>query len=189
MEAQTINPETATSGDDSSLPATLRHRLEYVPVWVLVHVLAVLPRPLARLAGMSMGWAVWLLFGRLRRVGMRNQQIAFPEKSRRARRKIVRRMFFHLGRQLAELCQFPKYTAENIDEVVVYDGLENYERAYARSKGVLFLTAHFGAWELCAFAQGMYGHPLSFLMRPLDNPLLDGLISHYRTRSGNRTID
>ena len=91
MEAQTINPETATSGDDSSLPATLRHRLEYVPVWVLVHVLAVLPRPLARLAGMSMGWAVWLLFGRLRRVGMRNQQIAFPEKSRRARRKIVAR--------------------------------------------------------------------------------------------------
>src|SRR5262249_38939940 len=44
-------------------------------------------------------------------------------------------------------------------------------------------------WELCAFAQGAYGHPLSFLVRPLDNPLLDHLIDGYRTRSGNRTID
>ena len=33
------------------------------------------------------------------------------------------------------------------------------------------LTGHVGAWELCAFAQGVYGHPLSFLVRPLDNPL------------------
>jgi KDO2-lipid IV(A) lauroyltransferase len=73
--------------------------------------------------------------------------------------------------------------------LVVYDGLENYERAAAQGRGVLLLTGHFGAWELCAFAQGMYGHPLSFLIRPLDNPLLDHLISRYRTRSGNRTID
>src|SRR5437764_13845915 len=35
----------------------------------------------------------------------------------------------------------------------------------------------------------MCGHPLSFLVRPVDNPLLDRLISSYRTRSNNRTID
>ncbi len=34
---------------------------------------------------------------------------------------------------------------------MVYDGFENYERAFARGKGVLFLTAHFGGWELSAF--------------------------------------
>ena len=170
MEAQTINPETATSGDDSSLPATLRHRLEYVPVWVLVHVLAVLPRPLARLAGMSMGWAVWLLFGRLRRVGMCNQQIAFPEKSRRARRKIVRRMFLHLGRQLAEFCKFPQYTRENVSEVIIYDGIENFEAAQARGKGVLFLTAHLGGWELSSFMHSIHGHAMHIVARGLDNP-------------------
>ena len=189
MEAQTINPETATSGDDSSLPATLRHRLEYVPVWVLVHVLAVLPRPLARLAGMSMGWAVWLLFGRLRRVGMRNQQIAFPEKSRRARRKIVRRMFFHLGRQLAEFCKFPQYTRENISEVIIYDGIENFEAAQARGKGVLFLTAHLGGWELSSFMHSIHGHAMHIVARGLDNPYVDRLVRRYRTLHGNRIFD
>lgn len=51
------------------------------------------------------------------------------------------------------------------------------------------LTGHVGAWELCAFAQGVYGHPLSFLVRPLDNPLLNRMVSHYRELSGNRTIN
>ena len=189
MEAQTINPETATSGDDSSLPATLRHRLEYVPVWVLVHVLAVLPRPLARLAGMSMGWAVWLLFGRLRRVGMRNQQIAFPEKSRRARRKIVRRMFLHLGRQLVEFCKFPQYTRENVSEVIIYDGIENFEAAQARGKGVLFLTAHLGGWELSSFMHSIHGHAMHIVARGLDNPYVDRLVRRYRTLHGNRIFD
>ncbi len=189
MEAQTINPETATSGDDSSLPATLRHRLEYVPVWILVHVLAVLPRPLARFAGMSMGWAVWLLFGRLRRVGMRNQQIAFPEKSRRERRKIVRRMFLHLGRQLAEFCKFPQYTRENVSKVIIYDGIENFEAAQARGKGVLFLTAHLGGWELSSFMHSIHGHAMHIVARGLDNPYVDRLVRRYRTLHGNRIFD
>src|SRR5260370_29774145 len=108
MDAQTIKPETATSGDDSSLRGTLRHRLEYAPVWLLLHTLALLPRPVARFAGMSLGCTVWLLFGRLRPEAMRNQQMAFPEKSKPDHSKVVRRLFLHLGRQLAEFCTFPQ---------------------------------------------------------------------------------
>lgn len=94
-----------------------------------------------------------------------------------------------LGRLLGEFSQFPKITRQNISQLVEYDGLENYTRASERGRGVLMLTGHIGAWELCAFAQGVYGHPLSFLVRPLDNPLLDRMVSHYRELSGNRTID
>ena len=112
-----------------------------------------------------------------------------PELGRAERRKILDGLCASIGRLLGEFSQFPKITRDNIADVVVYDGFENYECAARQGRGVLLLTGHFGAWELCAFAQGMYGHPLSFLVRPLDNPLLDGLISRYRTRSGNRTID
>src|SRR5262249_27637577 len=84
---------------------------------------------------------------------------------------------------------FPKLTSANINHTVLYEGFENYASAAAKGKGVLMLTGHIGAWELCAFAQGIYGHPLSFLVRPLDNPLLDNLINGYRSLSGNSTID
>ena len=76
-----------------------------------------------------------------------------------------------------------------MNQVVVYEGFENYERAFARGKGVLFLTAHLGGWELSAFAHSLQGHPLSIVMRSLDNPRVDRLIQGYRTMHGNRTVD
>lgn len=120
---------------------------------------------------------------------MRNLAMVFPEKRLAERRRILRGVFTSLGRQLAELCQFPRYTSENVDQVVVYDGLENYERAYVRGKGVLFLTAHFGAWELSAFTHSLYGHWLHVVMRPMDNEYLDRLLQSYRTMHGNKTVN
>jgi Kdo2-lipid IVA lauroyltransferase/acyltransferase len=167
----------------------VRERLEYWIVWLWVKSVGLLPRPLARAKGITLGLLVYLVHGRLRRVGMRNLARAFPEMSRRNRRRILRGEYISLGRQLAEFCLFPSYSRENVSRVVVYDGFENFERARARGKGVLFLTGHLGAWELSAFAHSLQGHPLSIVMRSLDNPRVDRLVQSYRTMHGNRTID
>lgn len=166
----------------------MRRQLEYAAAWPFIKILGILPRPLARAVGIGIGQAVYLLHVRLRQVGMRNLELAFPKKSEAERARILRGEFASLGRQLAELCQFPRYTRENVDQIVVYDGLENYERAFARGKGVLFLTAHFGGWELSAFAHSLHGHWLHVVMRPMDNPYLDRLIQSYRTMHGNKTV-
>ncbi len=167
----------------------MRHRLEYALAWLLVRGIGILPRPLARAAGIILAWAVYLLHRRLRRVGLRNLQIAFPEKKASQRRKILRSAFTCLGRQLAEVCLFPRYTRENVAQVIVYDGFENYERAQARGKGVLYLTAHVGAWELSAFAHSLQGYPLHIVMRGLDNPYFDALVQRYRTMHGNSVVN
>jgi len=169
--------------------ARMRQRLEYALVWVIVKTLGSLPRPLARAAGIGFAWTIYLLHVRLRQTGLRNLALAFPEKSRRERRRILRGVFTSLGRQLAEVCLFPTYTRENVGRVVVYDGFENYERAYGRAKGVIFLTAHLGAWELSAFSHSLYGHPLRIVMRSLDNTYLDRFLHRYRTLHGNTTVD
>jgi KDO2-lipid IV(A) lauroyltransferase len=167
----------------------MRQRLEYALAWGLIKFIGALPRPLARAAGITLAWIVYLLHGRLRRVGMRNLQMAFPGKSRRERARILRGVFTSFGRQAAEIALFPKYTRENVSKVVVYDGFENFERALARGKGVLFLTAHIGGWELSAFAHSLQGHPLHVVMRPLDNVYLDRLTRQYRTMHGNTMVD
>jgi KDO2-lipid IV(A) lauroyltransferase len=167
----------------------MRYRLEYALVWCVVKSIGVLPRPLARALGILLGQLIYLFHGKLRRVGLRNLTLAFPDMSEPQRRKILRSVFTSLGRQLAEVCLFPRYTRENVPDVVIYDGFENFDRAFGRGKGVLFLTAHLGGWELSAFAHSIYGHPLSFLMRPLDNPYLDRMMREYRTLHGNQSID
>ena len=126
----------------------MRQRLEYAAAWPFIKIMGILPRPVARAIGIGLAGVVYLLHVRLRQVGMRNLAMAFPEKSEAERARILRGEFASLGRQLAEVCRFPKYTLENVEEVVVFDGFENYERARARGKGVLLLAGHFGGWEL-----------------------------------------
>ncbi|HUO27017.1 MAG TPA: lysophospholipid acyltransferase family protein [Candidatus Aquilonibacter sp.] len=167
----------------------MRQRLEYAAAWPFIKVLGILPRPLARRFAIGLALLVYLLHPRLRRVGMRNLALAFPEKSESERARILRGEFVSLGRQLAEVCHFPQYTPGNVEQVVVYDGLENYENAYAHGKGVLFLTGHFGGWELSAFTHSMHGHRMHVVMRPMDNVYLDRLIRRYRTMHGNKTVD
>jgi KDO2-lipid IV(A) lauroyltransferase len=166
----------------------MRRKLEYAAAWPFIKILGILPRPLARAFAIALAEVVYVLHVRLRRVGMRNLALAYPEKTEAERARMLRGEFTSLGRQLAEVCRFPKYTRENVEQVVVYDGLENYERAYARGKGVLFLTAHFGGWELSAFAHSLHGHWLHVVMRPMDNQYLDRLIQSYRTMHGNKTV-
>lgn len=167
----------------------MRHRLEYAPVWLLVQGIGLLPRPLARALGIALGRLVYLLHGRLRRVGRRNLELAFPEKSAAERQRILKGLFTALGRQLAEFCLFPRYSKENVERVAVYQGLENLEAARQRGKGVIFLTAHLGGWEIGSFVHSLNGNPLHVVVRALDNPYLDRLVDRYRCLHGNTTFD
>ncbi len=167
----------------------MRQRLEYAVAWSLIRTLGVLPRPLARAVSIALAGVVYLLHPRLRRVGMRNLGIVFPDMPARQRARILRGEFVSLGRQLAEVCHFPKYTRENVSKVVVYDGFENYDRSHVRGKGVIFLTAHMGGWELSAFAHSLNGHTMEIVVRPLDNIYLDRLVRHYRTMHGNGVVN
>ena len=180
--------ETSSLTPEARSP-TLRHRLEYALAWIFLKSIGALPRWLARAVGISLAWTVYLLHGKLRRVGKRNLELALPEKSRKERAKILRGVFTSLGRHLAEVCLYRRYTRGNVSRTVVHEGFENYERAMARGKGVLLLTAHLGAWELAGFAQSLYQYPLRVLARRLDNPYLDRVVQDYRTRHGNQTVD
>jgi KDO2-lipid IV(A) lauroyltransferase len=163
-------------------------RLQYWPVALLVRLIGALPRPLARGVGILIGGAVYLLHPRLRRVGLRNLELAFPEKSAVERRKILRGVYVSLGRLLGETCLFPRYTEGNASQVAVYQGFENFEAAEKRGKGVLLLTGHFGGWEIGSFFHSLQGHPMQIVVRPLDNPYVDALVTRYRGLHGNTMI-
>jgi KDO2-lipid IV(A) lauroyltransferase len=163
-------------------------RLQYAPLAVLVRLIGALPRPLAHGVGMLLGRMVYYVHPRLRVVGMRNLQLAFPEKTPAERKKILHGVYNSLGRLLAEFCLFPRYTRENVSRVAVYQGFENFEDAERRGKGVLFLTGHFGGWEVGSFFHSLMGHPMQIVVRPLDNRYVDAFVTRYRTLHGNTTI-
>jgi KDO2-lipid IV(A) lauroyltransferase len=125
----------------------------------------------------------------LRAVGLFNLRLAFPDWTEPERRRVLLCTFRNLGRMLADFASFPQLTRDNIERLIVYDGFEHYALARDQGRGVIFLTGHFGNWELSSFAHSLYGYPLNFTVRSMDNPLLDTLITRYRTMSGGRPVE
>jgi KDO2-lipid IV(A) lauroyltransferase len=166
----------------------IRNRLE----WALARSLVGLLRrvPLRAALGVARGalGALDLLSPKLRRTAFRNLEMALPETGMAERRRIVEGCFRSLARLLEYVARFPEFDRGNIGRVIRYEGFEHFEEAKKAGKGVLFATAHLGNWELSAFAHGLMAEPMSFVVRPLDNPLLDEFTERYRTMSGNQSI-
>jgi len=162
---------------------------EYSLALLIVRLFAAMPRRIAYPTAKTLARLGFHLARRQRRAGLHNLQMAFPELSQNARERILRGSFENLGRLLVEFTHMPELNKGNICRFVVHDGLENYLEGLRRGRGVIFMTAHFGAWELSSFAHAVYGYPLRFVVRPIDNPRVERLISTYRTRSGNIPIE
>jgi KDO2-lipid IV(A) lauroyltransferase len=153
-----------------------------------VKALGLLPWGAALATGRAIGRVAYLLAGGLRRTGRRNLELAMPELDAEARARVLRGEFESLGRQLGAFSQFPKLKPG--DGRIGYRGLEHLDAALAEGKGVLFLTGHLGGWELSCFCLHLDGYPrVNFLVRRIDNPLVEALAERYRTLRGNRSID
>ncbi len=191
LENNQDNPEAAKA----AIKATIRRRglarsyVEFAIAWAILHGVRLLPRWMALKGGQIVGAIANVVLPHLRRHAEANLRLAFPELDEAERQRIKRGTFRNLGRLLGEVSQFPKLNRQNIESVVSYVGLEHYLKAEASGRGVILLTGHIGAWELSVFAHSVYGHPMSFLARRVDNPLVEQLAESNRTRFGNRSID
>jgi KDO2-lipid IV(A) lauroyltransferase len=126
---------------------------------------------------------------RLRRVAMRNIELAYPRKTPAERKAIVDEVFHSIGRLLYAFARFPRMNRQNISQWIRYEGLEHFLDGKKAGHGVLFATAHLGNWELSAFAHGLLTEPMNVVIRPLDNPAADRLVEQRRQLSGNRLIE
>jgi KDO2-lipid IV(A) lauroyltransferase len=178
----------AQSSPESSVRPTFRHALEFAVVWLFIHALRILPRGLARAAGVVIATIAYKSLGRLRRVGLRNLELAFPKMPPAERELVLRLEYRNLGWLLAEFCQMPTYTREFAGSFIRYEGLEHYLAARDRGKGVLVLTGHLGAWELSSFYHSLAGYPMGMVIRRLDNPLVDRMVNRIRCLHGNRVL-
>jgi len=166
----------------------LQINLEYLIARLMLGAFGLLPVRFGLRVGESAGRAFYFLSGKLRRVGQRNLGIAFPDLAPNRRGELLRGCFANLGRLLGIFSNFTK-RPEKLKAVSDCEGLEHLQAAEARGRGVILFTGHVGAWELSSFALSLFGHPLSFLVRRIDNPKIEALVDRARTRLGNRTID
>lgn len=167
---------------------TLRHRLEYLVVRVATAVVGVLPDAASDVCGTAVGRLFYGFDGRHRRIALANVAAAFPSRSADDHRAIVRDAFAHFGRLLFAVLKFSTLSTDALLSRVEFEGEDRVRLAHEQQKGVLFVTGHFGFWELQALVHPLWLPPMAVLARALDNRALNDLLEHMRTRTGNTVI-
>ena len=163
----------------------MRARLEY---WAFVTVLATLrysPVGLADVLARAYMRVFEAAIPRLRKIAYRNLLTALPNVDRK---QVTDGVFRSVARMLVAFSRFPDLRHTNVHQWIRYEGFEHFKMAKQRGRGVLFATAHLGAWELSAFAHALMAEPMNVIVRPLDNPLIDAAVAKHRAASGNTLI-
>lgn len=102
---------------------------------------------------------------------------------------IAREVFRNLGRSLVENCRLYHGKGDGLIDRIEVRGMDQYDAARAKGKGLIFLTGHCGNWELMALAYArLFKAPLSVVARRQNNPYLNQMVERMRKRYDNTII-
>jgi len=135
------------------------------------------------------------LFRLLYHVSVKNRMIviqnlvrAYPDRRSSDIIVIAKGVYRHVAVVAAEFFDILSMTRENIQKWLDVTGLEHYEAARRKGRGILFFTAHFGNWEVMAAYFGLAVRPAYIVYRSLDDPFIDQVVGRVRRHTGNQLI-
>jgi KDO2-lipid IV(A) lauroyltransferase len=168
-----------------------RYHLEAAFLELLAALLPRLSRKLFVRVADAAGGIAFYLMARERRIALSNLDIAFGQgKSLEEKRHIARSAFQTFARNFLGLFWMQRVRPETLDRLVEVDaeGLQCLRDCHARGKGVIFITLHYGEWELLALATALRGLPTNIVAEELRNPHVTRILDRLRGCGGNRII-
>jgi KDO2-lipid IV(A) lauroyltransferase len=169
----------------------LRWRLEAGLAQLAVRVVCALPERAALGLGALGGRAVRRLSRRYRERALTNMRIAFPDWSQDRLDALLRQNFSEMGRIVVEWARHARLSPDQLLARVEFEGLEHVEKALARGRGALVVTAHYGHWELIPSA-ARYRLPHVEVIptgRTLNNPWVQAMVSSRRNLGGGFVLE
>jgi KDO2-lipid IV(A) lauroyltransferase len=156
----------------------------------ILHLFSLIPVFVLRPLGVAGGWLAYLIDRRHVRIGMRNLEIAFPERSVAERRRILRASYMNLGRSFAEYIRLGGFFYRRVKKKVTYNRFEYWDEIKRRypGKGILVVTAHFGNFEWLMAAHALHGYQIGMVHHTQRFLPGDALMTFIRERAGVRII-
>jgi len=138
--------------------------------------------------GGGLGGLAYLLLPRERARALENLRIALSkEKGEEERRGIARRCFWNLGKNGVEMVNLPRIR-DQLDRRVTLEGRQYLDEALAQGRGVLWLTAHLGNWEMIGWTVARMGYPVNVVARGVYDDRLNRLLLQSREYASVRVI-
>lgn len=162
----------------------VRRLIETALIILFSFPIALLPHKIALKAGDALGILLFYLWGSRRRIAIDNIKMTIGDKQW----LIAKETFKNLGKSLVEVIKIYYGLGGKIIDSVEVKGIENYNKAKLKGKGLVFITGHCGNWELMAVTFGVKIGNASIVAREQNNPYLNKLVEKIRAKYGNKVI-
>ena len=143
---------------------------------------AALPLSTSRVLGTALGTLLNCLPTRERYYSNRNLELCLPDLSKSQRKALVRSSLVETGKSLMELGALWRWPEEKLMPLIQkIEGVEHVEAARQHKKGIIFVLAHLGSWELA----GLYISTLNqttVIYNPPKLPHAEKVICEARSR-------
>lgn len=168
----------------------IKNDIIYVLIRGLVFIIEKLPRDLAlKLAGM-IGEMAAILDVKERRLAEENLRRVYGANWGGLKIRLVARdCFVKMALNTADVIQSRNWTEEDLRKLVEVEGMEHFDRALSRGKGLVAVTGHIGNFELmAAWFATVKKISVSVIGRRLYDDRLDALVVENRERFGMENI-
>ncbi len=172
-----------------TFPKKIRYFFEYLLFLILCKPIQWLSARSVFELGKKAGTLFYHLAKKRRHIARINLDIAFGDsKTLVEKNRIIKQSFLQMAISTFQCIWVMKYPERRVHQLIDTEpkGLDEIKSCVSEGKGIFFLTAHYGNWEIMGLYHGYLNVcQLNSIARKLDNPFLEKLIMNLRTISGN----
>ena len=150
------------------------HRVIYLLAILCFYLSRIVPLRIWLFMGRCSGLLFYFLDFQHRKIALKNLRFAFgKEKEENEIVSLARRNFQQFGMIAYEWIRLKCMTMERLRNLIYIEGKEHLLAAKKKSQSVILLSAHFGNWEYAHLLYASIINRLNFIVRAIDNPLLE----------------
>jgi KDO2-lipid IV(A) lauroyltransferase len=175
-----------------TIPKKIRYILEYILFRIILFPIQMLSLKGVCFLSRFLGSVFYHASPSRRKIARINLDIAFGDtKTTEEKNRITQQSMFYMVMIALQCLWATRNTEQRVFQLFPSDpeGIEHLDQALKRGKGVFFLMAHYGNWEMLGVYMGYKDFSkVSAIARKLDNPYLESFTTRLRTISGGGVI-
>lgn len=164
---------------------SVKHLLEYGAFGLLSLIVQMLPVKTVQRFGSALGGLAYRLLSSRRAITLDNLAKGMPELTPHNRIEVARNVFRGVATSFLEVLWFPRLSSQALGTLARVENEQLIGEALAKGRGLVFLSAHFGNWEIGAQAVSVKTKiPMLLIVKPQANPYVDRAVNRRRTQYG-----
>jgi KDO2-lipid IV(A) lauroyltransferase len=171
----------------SAKRTNLQNYMEYFGLKILMFTVYLLHRPIAQFFGKMLAFLLFYFIPVRKKQLLENIVLAFPEKSKQNVNLIAKNTYKTFARVFIDMFFIFKMSDDEVEKLLIYDK-NMINKALARGKGLVLLSAHFGNWELSAIAFAKK-YTVALIVAKQSNDFVNRMINSFRNKEGFNVID